>query len=62
MQNYAAFHLGFHCLQKFHEYQWLKDTFTHICESRPPDKSVYLKSIFIITHPKHMLWVLKRTV
>ena len=26
------------------------------------DKSVYWKSIFFISHPKHMLWVLKRTV
>ena len=29
---------------------------------RPPDKSAYWKIIFFITHPKHMLWVLKRTV
>ena len=29
---------------------------------RPPDKSVYRKIIFFISHPKHMLWVLKRTV
>ena len=29
---------------------------------RPPDKSVYWKTIFFISHPKHMLWVLKRTV
>ena len=29
---------------------------------RPPDKSAYWKSIFFISHPKHMLWVLKRTV
>ena len=28
---------------------------------RPPDKSVYLKIIFLISQPKHMLWVLKRT-
>ena len=28
----------------------------------PPDKSVYWKIIFFISHPKHMLWVLKRTV
>ena len=30
--------------------------------ARPPDKSVYQKIIFLISHPKHMLWVLKRTV
>ena len=29
---------------------------------RPPDKSVYWKIIFIISHSKHMLWVPKRTV
>ena len=29
---------------------------------RPLDKSVYWKTIFFISHPKHMLWVLKRTV
>ena len=29
---------------------------------RPPDKSVHGKNIFFISHPKHMLWVLKRTV
>ena len=29
---------------------------------RPPDKSVYWKIIFFISHPKHMLLVLKRTV
>ena len=31
--------------------------------NRPPDKSVYLIIIFfVISQPKHMLWVLKRTV
>ena len=29
---------------------------------RPPDKSVYLKTIFFISHPEQMLWVVKRTV
>ena len=29
---------------------------------RPPDKSAYWKTIFFISHTKHMLWVLKRTV
>ena len=29
--------------------------------NRPPDKSAYWKIIFFISHPKHMLWVLKRT-
>ena len=29
---------------------------------RPPDKSAYWKIIFFISHAKHMLWVLKRTI
>ena len=29
---------------------------------RPPDQSAYWKTIFFISNPKHMLWVLKRTV
>ena len=28
---------------------------------RPQDKSAYWKIIFLISQPKHMLWVLKRT-
>ena len=28
--------------------------------SRPPDKSVYWKIVFFISHPKHMFWVFKR--
>ena len=31
-------------------------------KTQPPDKSVQLKIIFLISQPKHMLWVLKRTV
>ena len=27
-----------------------------------PDKSAYWKTILFIYYPKHMLWVLKRTV
>ena len=30
--------------------------------ARPVDKSVLSKIIFFISQPKHMLWVLKRTV
>ena len=30
--------------------------------TRPPNKSVLLKISFLISQPKHMLWVLKRTV
>ena len=29
---------------------------------KPPDKSAYLKVIFLFPQPKHMLWVFKRTV
>ena len=29
---------------------------------RPPDKSAKLKIIFLISQPKHMFWVLKRTI
>ena len=30
--------------------------------NRAPVRSAYWKTIFFISHPKHMLWVLKRTV
>ena len=30
--------------------------------SRLPDKNAYVKIIFLISQPKYMLWVLKRTV
>ena len=30
--------------------------------ARPPDICVYLQIIFLISQPKHMLWVLKRTI
>ena len=36
--------------------------YLHCMYHRPPDKSVYSKIIFFISQPKHMLWVLKRTV
>ena len=42
-----AFYDGMWDLQRYH---------------RPPDKSAYWKTIFYIFCPKHMLWVLKRTV
>ena len=32
------------------------------CYIRPPDKRAYQKIIFLISQPKHMLWVLKRTI
>ena len=35
---------------------------SNMVQLRPPDKSAYWKIIFLISHPKHMLWVLKRTV
>ena len=33
-----------------------------ITDSRPPDRIVYLKIIFLPSPPKYMLWVFKRTV
>ena len=38
------------------------ETFNTIHVTRPSDKSVYWKIVFFISHPKHILWVLKRTV
>ena len=33
------------------------------CATRPgPDKSAYCMTIFFNSYPKHVLWVLKRTV
>ena len=32
----------------------------HLC--MPLDKSAYWKIIYLISHTKHMLWVLKRSV
>ena len=32
-----------------------------LLSNRPPDKSAYWKFIFLISHSKHMLWVLKKT-
>ena len=51
------------CLINFDE--CLRDkSFDHSVSKldRPPDESAYLKIIFFISHPKHMLWVHKRTV
>ena len=33
-----------------------------LLQFRLPDKSVYTKIIFLISQPKHLLWVLKRTL
>ena len=30
-----------------------------LAKGRPPDKNAYWKTIFFISHPKHLLWVLK---
>ena len=40
-------------------YLWVKLWLLYI---RPPDKSAYPENYFLITQPRHMLWVLKRTV
>ena len=55
MQHYAAFHLGQHCLPNY-PFSGLGGS------SRPLVNSVYQKNIIFISQPKHMLWVLKRTV
>ena len=44
--------------------QWKYTVFSLISSLysiRPPDKSTYWKIIFLISEPKHMFWVLKRT-
>ena len=46
------------CLQRLSE----ENQTNFSCFCRPPDKSAHWKIIFFISHPKHMLWVLKRTV
>ena len=33
-----------------------------VVKSRHPEKSAYSNIVFFISQPKHMLWVLKRTV
>ena len=38
------------------------DAMLEVCIYRPLVKSAYKKINFLISHPKHMLWVLKRTV
>ena len=40
----------------------IKVPFSPTDHLRPPDKSAYLKIMFLISQPKHMLWVLKRAV
>ena len=42
--------------------EYLGDNMSQAEVSRPPDMSVYWKTIFFISHPKHMLKVLKQTV
>ena len=48
------------------EYTLILCTYKCLCNFlhsiRPPDKSAYWKPISFISHPKHMLWVLKRTI
>ena len=75
MQLIAAFHQRLYCLlrlkhplgTKMHVHHnsevSMGDPLRHKMDNpRPPDKSVYWKISFFISHPKHMLWVLKRTV
>ena len=47
------------CIMQIHVVYDLNRYLTDVTCARPPDKSVYWK---IISYPKHMLWVLIRTV
>ena len=68
MPHDVAFHQGLHCLHRQRrssekKYNFYLEIVT--CDfsiPRPPDKCAYLKIIFLISQPKHKLWVLKRTV
>ena len=54
-----------HVLQKVQitNYTKIRNMNSHVhVPVRPPYKSAYLKIILLISQPKHMLWVLKRTV
>ena len=48
--------------QHFQDIKYCQEKGYKHCYGRPPDKSVYCKIIYFISHPKHMLWVPKRTV
>ena len=52
--------INLYCAYMYMQYTTVKSPTSVSC--RPPDKSAYWKIIFLITQPKHMLWVLKRTV
>ena len=56
---HSCISLQLHCINGYFGKQWWP---RWNASYRPPDKSVYLKIIFLIYQPKHMLWVLKRTV
>ena len=45
-----------------HSYTFRKHKMVTPKTQYQPHISVYLKIIFLISQPKHMLWVLKRTV
>ena len=59
MVEFAIFFLSFRPCSSVWEQK--KKTVLNF-RTRSTDKSVYWKSIFFLSHPKHMLWVLKRTV
>ena len=46
----------------FREKKSNKQNFTSLTYLRPLVKSAYQKNNFLISHPKYMLWVLKRTL
>ena len=50
-------------ITKFLDMMWaLMQVGDKTYSSRPPDKSAYLKIIFLVSQPQHMLWVFKRTI
>ena len=58
--KYLEWHVNCGKVVVFFNYFW--NAFLQTTYCRSPDKSVYQKIIFPISQPKHMLWVLKRTV
>ena len=61
-QSYYVYDLGLHVCPCSIKRTLVLIGLIVVVNDRPPDKSAYWKIIFFISHPKHMLWVLKRTV
>ena len=59
----VVLHLGLHCLPMypFQSFQYIKGI--NMTPNRPPNKlECVTENYFLISQPKHMLWVLKRKV